>query len=445
MRQLLFSIWNKRLTWMLGVLLVLLLWTCKKEESVESKLTNPDSAVGKTANLPDDVYYNKVLGLLVGSAIGDAMGAPTEMWSRKDIRITYGFVDGLDSMVRSPSAEGTWHFNLPAGGTTDDTRWKKLFAQYAVTQPWPRLDAKDFAGAIVQAYEDAIKSLKSTEGFRPEPYEDNQMRMAWLQEWALVAESYTKDDLVGYADAVSKFYGGEMTCAGMLYSPLIGACVPANAEAAYRAAYPLSLFDIGYARDITSLVAAMTAQAFDTTAAAGSITNVVRTVDPEQFFNSRLVGRASYRFYQIANGITADAKALTLGEWPQGLRIPREWQPMDSLDYFRLTHAYSELDKANEDMPFHAGEVYLIAVTAMLYADFDFMGAMTFIVNYGRDNDTVAAIVGSILGAYHGADHLPQHLVAKTIAVNKGQLNNDLEALAQLMTEHYRLLNGKKN
>jgi hypothetical protein len=430
---------------MMCIAVASLVWACTKNESAVQKPAFQDSSARKLALLPDSIYYNKVLGLLVGSAIGDAMGAPTEMWDRKDIRITYGFIDGLDTMVRSPSAEGTWHYNLPAGGTTDDTRWKKLFTEFAVTQPWPQLDPNEFASAIVLSYEASIKSLKSTEGFRPEPYEENQMRMAWLQEWAMVAEAYAKNDMNTYTNAVSKFYGGEMTCAGMLYSPMIGACVPANAEAAYRAAYRLSMFDIGYARDITSLVAAMTSQAFDTAAVPRSLSDVVRNIDPEGYYKSRLVGRASYRFFQIANGIVADAKALTLETWPQGLRIPREWQPMDSLAYLQLTHAYHELDKANEDMPFHAGEIYLIAITAMLYADYDFTTSMTFIVNYGRDNDTVAAIAGGILGAYHGVDSLPQQLVAKTIAVNKEQLDNDLEALARLMAEHYRLMSGGTN
>ena len=36
-----------------------------------------------------------VLGSLVGSAIGDAMGAPTEMWSRDQIQAEYGFVSDL--------------------------------------------------------------------------------------------------------------------------------------------------------------------------------------------------------------------------------------------------------------------------------------------------------------------------------------------------------------
>ena len=61
------------------------------------------------------------------------MGAPTEMWNRFDMQVEFGHIDGLDSMVREPSAEGIWDFNMPAGSTTDDTRWKALMVS-AVTE-----------------------------------------------------------------------------------------------------------------------------------------------------------------------------------------------------------------------------------------------------------------------------------------------------------------------
>jgi len=53
-------------------------------------------------------------------------------------------------------------------------------------------------------------------------------------------------------------------------------------------------------------------------------------------------------------------------------------------------------------MAFHPGEVHQINLTALLFTDFDFEKSLAFVTNYGRDNDTVAAITGAILGALHG-------------------------------------------
>src|SRR5210317_1291469 len=83
--------------------ILLLLNNCsEKKPSSESKEV-PVSKERVKPQISRDLYYDKTLGLLLGSAIGDAMGAPTEMWSRRDIQLDYGFVNSLDSMVRNPS------------------------------------------------------------------------------------------------------------------------------------------------------------------------------------------------------------------------------------------------------------------------------------------------------------------------------------------------------
>ena len=79
-----------------------------------------------------DILYDKVLGSLVGSAIGDAMGAPTEMWGRNERETSYGYVDKLDPSFIDPSPEGLWDFYLPPGTTTDDTRWKSLTGNFVI-------------------------------------------------------------------------------------------------------------------------------------------------------------------------------------------------------------------------------------------------------------------------------------------------------------------------
>ena len=64
-------------------------------------------------DLDKDQYRDKILGLLVGSAIGDAMGAPTEMWHRDQIKMQRGYVDDLQAVIREGSPEGPWAYNMP--------------------------------------------------------------------------------------------------------------------------------------------------------------------------------------------------------------------------------------------------------------------------------------------------------------------------------------------
>jgi len=401
----------------------------------KSEKTAPNLPQTTTSLTPDELY-DKVLGVLLGSAIGDAMGAPTEMWLREGIRLEYGFVDKLDSMVRAPSAEGTWAYNLPAGGTTDDTRWKKLTFEFLLTQPNSgNLDAGAFAAFVVKQYETNLKRLKKTEGFNLEPYEMNLMRVAWLQEWARVAKPYSEKNYAAYADSMSRFYGGEMVCAGLLYAPAVGAFYPENPLEAYHQMYKISLFDVGYARDISGLAAAMTAEAMRKKPSQKAVINVARNIDPQNFFKSHLVGRSAYRILQQAHTIVSETKKIETKEidfkkfdFPKNLKA-------DSLFVGRMYKAFELLDTHNQDVPFHAGEIDLQIITAMLFCDFNFEKTMAFLVNLGRDNDTTSAIAGGILGAYWGANQLPEKMKKQVLTTNKEKLGIDLEKLAKDLTE----------
>ncbi|MDX2246630.1 MAG: ADP-ribosylglycohydrolase family protein [Bacteroidia bacterium] len=402
----------------------------------------PDAAL-PYLTMSREQLYDKVLGMIVGSAIGDAMGAPTEMWSRNNIQVEYGFVDSLDDMVRDPSPEGTWAMNLPAGGTTDDTRWKVLFSEFLLTQS-PALyaegaDPYEFSRFLVGKYEAEMAALKTTETFDPEPLEYQLRRMAWLQEWAIVAKPFSEKDMEGYSYAVNHFYGGEMTCAGMLYSPMVGLAFPGAETKAYEAAYRLGIFDLGYARDITALTAALVSAAMRPDPTLQSVMAVLRDTDPNGYFKSRLVGRASYRLYRDALYIVDEARKIKL-EDVDASKIKLPLKGRDPLYMAQMQRAFELLDAKNQDMPFHAGEIHLINLTALLFGEFDFNRSLEFAINFGRDNDTVGAVTGSILGAYYGKNKLPQDIVNTVLTTNKTRMGIDLEQIASQLTD--KLLAG---
>ena len=430
--------------------LILLIITSACEPEVRlPDTTDPSTTVTDQYNeaqfqdttLTDSVLYDRILGSLVGSAIGDAMGAPTEMWDRWAIGEEYGHVDKLDVVLREPSPEGPWDFNLPPGAGTDDTRWKALTVSFLVDEhnlrnprapltPTPTR----FASYVNEMYEHHVRNLKGTEGVDPEPLEAHMRRVTWLQEWAKVSRAYVGGDVDEYRNATTKFYGGEMACAGMLYAPAIALAFPGRPDAAYDVAYDLAIYDIGYARDVTGLTAALTAAAMSGELSRDTLKDVVRDVDPEGFFRSRLLGRVTFQQYRAARSIVRNARRLTLAEAREmSLSLPDAY-PYDTLAYARTAQAYEQLAKAAQDAPFHAGEIHLINLTALLFSDFDFERAMQFVTNYGRDNDTVAAVTGAILGAHHGYSKLPREQRETVIRVNREELNIDLEALARSLT-----------
>ena len=403
------------------VLSVILLASCGNRKS-STPVQFSDQEVPELG-ITEKQLQDKILGMLVGSAIGDAMGAPTEMWTREEIKIEYGFVKSLDSMIRKVSPEGIWIANLPAGGTTDDTRWKALTSNYLLTQDRNELNAKDFAKEILSIYESYTEEFKKIKSTDPEPFEALSLKLGWLQEWAKVSQPFIDKNLVGYVDSLGKFYGGEMVCAGLLYSPSLGAFFPGNPKKAYQEAYKLSIYDLGYAKDISAQAAAMTSAGMKIGAAKDSLLASLR-IDPAHYFESRLVGRTAYTILKNARLISSEsAKQDSLGNQPEE-------------ESKALQFAFAQLDEKLQDMPFHAGEIWLQTLTAILYADFDFMGTLTFLVNYGRDNDTTAAVAGGILGAFYGFEQLPKLEREKVLLVNKELLGIDLEQIANELTAH---------
>ncbi|NND32540.1 MAG: ADP-ribosylglycohydrolase family protein [Saprospiraceae bacterium] len=419
---------------------VLGLFGCKKNgnDSISFPTVKEQNKVQETfswdTTLTRDVYTDKVRGFIIGSAIGDAMGAPTEMWHRDAIVTQLGYIDKLDVVIREGSPEGPWDFNMPAGGTTDDTRWKYLMTEFMSRQTLSAVKSRDFAQFIIDIYLDEKDDINQDNSFLPEELETQVRHMTWLQEWARVAKPYVDNDLDGYHDAINRFYGGEMACAGMLYAPSIGAYFPANPEKAYAEGFKLSLFDLGYARDITGLTAAYVSKAMQPGISYQEIGAITRTVDPQKYAESRLVGRIANRIYQEARQIAYDAQGMTESDIDSTMRIPENY-PYSKLYFTQVHKAYERLDEKLQDIPFHAGEIHLINLTAIEFCKGDFKKALEFVVNYGRDNDTVAAVTGAILGAYVGEKGLPGDWKKTVLTTNKETVGIDLEALAKKIVQ----------
>ena len=384
--------------------------------------------------LNKEELYDKVLGALVGSAIGDAMGASTEMWRRYDIQQKYGYITGLTPAERIQSPEGTWEHNLNAGATTDDTRWKYFMVSYFDTYS-PDLNAENFAKFITDYYQSIASKLGDKEVLAsPDALDARLEKVDWIKEWARVAFAYQKST-ENYLEAQNRFYGGEMSCAGMLYTPMFGLLEP-NPEIAYLTAYKHSLFDLGFAKDISGLVAAMTHMAMRTTN-MDSILNTAVFIDPMRYQDSRLVGRISYntanatrKYVNLSREIKiSDSLGLTDS---LEIKIPDHFNGTKT-DWVQQEFVYKLLEKDEKANAFHAGEIWQIMIAGLAFGGGDFEKSIQFIVNYGRDNDTVAAVAGMILGAKDGYTNLPVNLRTEVLRVNREQLGIDLEELASRM------------
>jgi hypothetical protein len=355
------------------------------------------------------------------------MGASTEMWDRNEIQKKYGYITGLTNVVRDKSPEGTWQHNMVAGSTTDDTRWKFFVGQYLKDKKGD-LAARNFSTFIVDYYHDLLENLNGNKAKNSTDQWDLEMdKVNWIKEWARVALAYGKDEQE-FAIAQNRFYGGEMSCAGMLYASMFG-LISESADEAYRLAFEHCFFDIGYARDISSLISVLTFNAIHIDNIASLIEESM-FVDPYKYIDSRLIGRLSMSMLQEVKSIINTEIILPnpdeLADTPHNYQGSREEWFVQSVIYSRL---------ADRQMPiaFHAGEIWQILIAGLEFGQGDFLKTMQFIVNYGRDNDTVAAAAGMILGAQLGFEKLPKELKGQVLKVSKETMGLDIEGLAEMV------------
>lgn len=424
---------------LLGLSFLTLAISCKDSKR-EINIPSPEKSTFalESLQLTKEEHYDKVLGALVGSAIGDAMGASTEMWHRNEIQLKYGYITGLTPAVREQSPEGTWDHNLLAGATTDDTRWKYFMVEY-FSKYKTDLSPENFADFITDYYSSLTKGLGTDETAKNPDLLDVQMeKVDWIKEWARVALAYQKG-ASEYQSAQNRFYGGEMSCAGQLYTPMFG-LLSKNPDEAYEIAYNHSLFDLGYAKDISGLVAAMTNTAMHSKN-MDSILNTAIFVDPMGYKNSRLVARISQNTLDASRRSVLISRKLEVTDSVEandslGIKIPKGY-PNSKQDWVQQDFVYSFLEKDEKATAFHAGEIWQILVTALEFGQGDFEKTLQFIVNYGRDNDTVAAVAGMILGAKDGYSNLPVALRTEVLKVSNENMGIDLEALAKKMTNTF--------
>lgn len=415
--------------WIWSLCILSMLSSCQQDTPVEIPMPPKESIALPAKALDRDTYYDRVLGALVGSAIGDAMGASTEMWHRSDIQNRYGYIKGLTNAIREKSPEGTWRHDMIAGATTDDTRWKYFVGAYLIAQRgnWSQAN---FAQFITDYYQAGVQGLAEADSQQSTDVLDEKIdQVNWIKEWARVAMAY-QEGKEEFIRAQSRFYGGEMSCAGMLYGPMFG-LVERNPETAYLAAFDHALFDLGYAKDISGLTGAMTRMALQSNN-LDSLLRIQEWVDPHGFRDSRLIGRLATNLANEARGIVDQAKSLDLAEMEAV--SPPPGYPGSEEEWIRQNYIYQELEKRQKAIPFHAGEIWQINVAGLAFGGGDFQKTMAFIVNYGRDNDTVAAVTGMVLGAQLGYQNLPADLREPVLQVTKEVVGIDLEALAREIT-----------
>ena len=344
------------------------------------------------------IAYNKILGCLVGGATGDAMGAATEIRSRKQIHEFFG---GDVKKFYAPPKD-TYARGSKAGQITDD---------FSVAYVTARRIA-DNKGVVTKAV--AKKAL----------LEWSEVDK-WFSRFAGPTTRANIAKMKGTAPDVNKFDPAN------LFTP-----VNMNAQSSNGAGMkiaPVALFsggDVDKVIKIAITVASLTHPnqiALAGSCAVAAATACAMNDDADLFkvvqaglYGAREGERLGAKYHENAGASVEERMKLAI--WV-GLTAKDMDEAID-----KLGSLVGSSLAANEAIPAVFG--------LMVAAKGDTMQGIYGGVNIGDDTDTIATMVGGILGALNGVESLP----AKNLKFLEKQNDIELEKLAKDID---KILNGK--
>jgi ADP-ribosylglycohydrolase len=352
---------------------------------------------------------DRFAGVLLGVAIGDALGAPTEARSPEEIRERYGGPVTGFADPWAPRADGR---HKGDGRVTDDTLMTVALCR-AYLAKGDRLEPHDLPPHLIPLLADEPtyvpeygREMKLVERlFHPEKYLVLRLRLA-------------------SADPREAGVGNAVNCGAAMYSSPVGLLHAGDAAAAYHDAVALAgAHQTSYGREAAAIQAACVAEAVRPSATWESVVDAA---------------------LRLAKDGTRDAIAAVV-QRARGLHE----QPHDSLEVVHaLREAMLPFDTVKGPVQdyaaysrypsrVHAIEEVPVALGYLVQARGSFSGAVLGAANYGRDCDSIAGMVGAMAGGLAGANALPEAWVSRIRLANQLDLTGLADRLVGLFGRLY--------
>jgi ADP-ribosylglycohydrolase len=360
-----------------------------------------------TGEAEHSLLLGKVRGCLYGGAIGDAMGAPAEWKMPPQIRQRYGEIVDFVEPWDGPSDIGKGD-----GRFTDDTHMTRVLGEIYCAEG-AHLDPFQFAERVVPLIADEPRWLAER---------GQEMllvdRLFYPEKWLLMRLRLAN------ADPRLGGVGNMVNCGAAMYAAPVGivnACDPVNA---YREAIEVfSAHQWSYGLEAAAVMAACVAEAFRPAATVDSIVEVALDLAKE---GTR----------RAIEAVVAEARKFD--DWRQAIEPLRDAiRPFDGSAEDGVHDRGNKTDdwapsrlKSIEEVP--------VALGFLVVSGGDFEQAIFGAANYGRDNDSIAGMAGSMAGALHGDSVIRPDWIAQVNAANKVDLDplaHDLTSLARTLQQ----------
>ncbi len=375
-----------------------------------------------------DGLYSRVLGCMVGSALGDAWGAVVEGAPAERVAELTGGKDWVDEFLPFPQdfkthPLGLWDPAPPRGTGTDDTRYNHILIECVIRNGGP-INSQFLAIEYIERYRDRAR-------FYPGHEELAEEQFRWLHE-AACAHLGMPELPSGLAPYAVRGQGlGFPSLHTLISLAFAGLLYRGEPEKAYAKAVELSFAEIGFGRTTTGMMAAMISAAIAGGITGREMVKIGMETDP-------LTGRGegdyakSLWFYHYGRELVVKriGKLLELADQAQEDRalveaVSREVAPL---------HFWDPIDILGMPMAaihFSDGDPLRSIVMSVNDREFDAEGRFKRL----RDVDCTGGVAGALVGALRGVEAFPEEWVAETIAANKKSNHIDMEANARGLCE----------
>ncbi|MEM6431156.1 MAG: ADP-ribosylglycohydrolase family protein [Deinococcota bacterium] len=304
-----------------------------------------------------------VYGCLIGGAIGDALGAPVEGWYHHEIANKHGRLEALIPSYRGNTGK---QYGLPKtepskpGAITDDTTMRHVMC-LAIVERGGRITPTDYAEVL-------LKHLDPLRVWRSDRIVLEKLKLG-MSPWDTGRNNMPN------------------AAAAMAIAP-VGVINAGDPRQAYQDGFLIaSVTQDGTERDAAAAVATGVAAAF---APAASVESVIEAVLTNSSFHIRRAIEIALDLAEETGSVSAfrDAFYAHMLHW-HSPQAPHKGP-------WNKTHFFSGSSL----------EVVPAALALLKLTQGDVNEGIIEGVAFGRDNDTIASIVGNIAGALRGASQL---------------------------------------
>ncbi len=343
--------------------------------------------------------FDKIKACLYGGAIGDALGAPAEWKLPPQIQERYGYITDFVEGWDGPSDIGKGY-----GRYTDDSHMIQVLSRIYIETD-DHLDAYSFAKGVVPL-------IAEEKRWVPEFGREMLLmeRLFYPEKWLYMRLALAN------AEPRQGGVGNMVNCGAAMYAAPVGIVNAGDPVSAYREAADIFLaHQQSYGLEAAAVLAAAIAEALRPGATPESVVGVALKLAKEGTQKAIAAVAACARQYS---------------DWKEAIVPLREaMRPFDGSAELNTMRG----NGTNNWQPSreHSIEEVPIALGFLLVTKGDFESGIFGGANYGRDNDSIASMVGSLSGALHGTSVIRANWMQQINTANRV----DLAPIAEKLTE----------